>query len=147
MIRDILLSDVRPVEKAVLVFEWILREKMPQELFALNLSRFAESATDFFSNEATLDLRQAALREVKEIFGTSSDSESFLILAALSYYSYIDDEFVYERAARGRLLAKIPELGISLSRFHDIIKKWNRIAGSSDDLFNRIFREAHVEAR
>lgn len=146
MIHDILLSDVRPIEKAFLVFEWILREKMPKELFDMSLNEFAEKARAFLDNEVALDLRLVALKEAKEIFGTSSDAESFLTLAALSYYSYIDDEFVYERATRNELLAKIPELGISLSRVQDLIKKWNRIAGTSDDLFNRIFRKAPTEA-
>jgi hypothetical protein len=141
MVHVIILSDLRPVEKAVLISEWILREVVPGELFDMNLNEFLKKIRTFLNNEVPSDLREIALKEAKELFGTESDSESFVIVAALSYYSYVNDEFVYDRAPRDELLAKISELGLNLTRVKSLYKKFSRIAGTSSDLFNRVFRK------
>jgi hypothetical protein len=146
MIQDILASDLRPVEKAFFVFEWILREEKPNELAGKNLNEFADKARAFLENNVATNLRQTALKEAQEILGTRSDAESFHALAALSYYSYIDDEFVYDRISRKELLAKISELGVDLSKIENLHKRWTRIAGTSGDLFNKVFQKSSAEA-
>jgi hypothetical protein len=138
IIRNIFESDLRSVEKVFLALEWIFREKLPIEIEDMNIKVFIEEAKSLLEAKAFLGEYQNALQEVREIFGTDSDSEAFILLMALSYFSYIDDEYVYNRDERKRLLSRTKELCIEPSKVERLYRKWNRITGGSERLFNKI---------
>jgi hypothetical protein len=137
MIQNILDSNLRPLEKVFLILEWIFRNELPTEYENVNLAEFAKEAESFLRNKVHSDL-SIAYNEAREIFKTKSDNETFLLLLSLSYHSYIDNEFVYDRVGRKGLLAKTTELGFEPSKVENLYRRWNRVAGTSDDLFNKI---------
>jgi hypothetical protein len=141
MIDDILNSHMRSVEKLFLIIEWILREKIPCEFSQIDMKEFKDKAKSIIAGKISLNLFKRALKEAQEIFRTKDEQETFLTLLALSYYSYIDNEFLYDTVTRNELLLKLSDLGISPSRIKNLNNKWVRIAGSSKDLFNRIFEK------
>jgi hypothetical protein len=138
IIRNIFESDLQSVEKVFLTLEWIFREKLPIEIEDISIKGFIEEAKSLLEAKAFLGEYQNALKEVRGIFGTDSDSEAFILLMALSYFSYIDDEYVYNRDERKRLLSKTKELCIEPSKVERLYRKWNRITGGSERLFNKI---------
>jgi hypothetical protein len=141
MIDDILNSHMRSVEKLFLIVEWILREKIPYEFSEIDIKDFKDKAESIIAGKVSSNLFKRALKEAQEIFRTKDEQETFLMLMALSYYSYIDNEFLYDTVTRNELLSKLSELGLSPSRIKNLNNKWVRIVGSSEDLFNRIFEK------
>ena len=141
MIRDILDSHMPSIEKLFLSIEWCLREQKPYELYETTLIDIEKKAKAIVDNLVPLKLRKAALRESKEIFKTKDYEKLFSILTALSYYTYISDEFVYDQNSRTKLLSKISELGFELSEIERLNVKWTHVAGSPEELFNKIFRK------
>jgi hypothetical protein len=138
IIRDISASDLRSIEKVVLTLEWILRERLPAEMEDSNLQDLAGKAKLFIKTQVSMREYEDALEEARVIFKTSSDPESFNCLLAISYYSYIDDEYLYDQRMRKILLDKTAEVGIKPSRVAVLYRRWNRMTGGSEDLFNRI---------
>lgn len=137
---DILGSNLRPVEKLFLTLEWFLREKKPMELLGEDLKEISENAQAFVDQRIPVDLCQAAIKEAQEMLRTRNEQETFSTLLGLSYYSYVNDEFVYSHNMRKELISKIVEIGISPSRIQSLNNKWEKIAGSSEELFNKIFQ-------
>jgi hypothetical protein len=147
MIKDILNSDLRPLEKLVLTIEWFLREQKPYELYENKLVDLQREVDAFVKEQVPSSLRRTAFKEAAEIFKIKDGDKISSLLIALSYYSYMDDEFVYDDNTRKELLSKLPELGFSSSEIQHLNDRWIRIIGSSEELFNRIFRKQPVETR
>jgi len=141
MVEDILGSNLRPVEKLFLSLEWFLREESPFELLGDDLKNVRENAHTFMRRKIPADLCLTALKEAQDIFHANDEQEAFSALLGLSYYSYVDNEFVYDHKTKKGLLSKLVEVGISPSKIKSLNSKWKRITGSSEDLFNKIFQK------
>lgn len=146
MIRVILSSNLRPIEKLFLTIEWFLREQKPYELYRTKLIELERKGEILVKNQMPSDLRQMALKEGAEIFQTRSNKKLLALLMALSYYSYIANEVVYDHGAREELMAKILELGFRQSEIRRLNDKWTKVAGSSEELFNKIFLKRSVQS-
>jgi hypothetical protein len=147
MIKDILSSDLRPIEKLVLTIEWFLREQKPTELYENRLVDLQREVNAFVKKQVPSSLRRTAFKEAAEIFKIKDVAKISPLLIALSYYSYMDNEFVYDDNTRKELLSKLSELGLSSSKIQHLNDRWIRIVGSSEELFNRIFQKQPVETR
>lgn len=147
MIKDILSSDLRPIEKMVLTIEWFLREQKPCELYDKRLVDIQREVDTVVEKQMPPSLIRMAFKDAKEIFKINDDAEISPLLVALSFYSYVDNEFAYDYNTRRELLLKLSELGFSSSRFQRLNDKWNRIVGSSEALFNRSFRKQLAKPR
>jgi hypothetical protein len=137
---DIITSNLRPVEKLFLMLEWFLREKKPMDLLGLDLKEISEKADIFVDRRVPVNVRKSALEEAQEILHTRDDQDSFTALFGLSYYSYVNDEFLYSSSVRNELISKIAEIDISPFRIRRLYSKWEKIVGNSGELFNKIFQ-------
>lgn len=146
MIRVILKSNLRPIEKLFLTIEWFLREQKPYVLYGTKLIDLERKVEALIKNQVPSELRQAALKEASDIFEINGDKKLFLLLTALSYYSYIVNEIVHDHDARKELLSKLSELGFRSSEIQRLNDKWTEVAGSPEELFNKIFRKRLVES-
>ena len=145
MIKVVLNSNLRPIEKLFLTLEWFLREQKPYELSGTKLIDLQRKAEALVKNQVPSGLKREAFEEATKIFQVEGDKELFSLLTALSYYSYIANEVVYDHDARKQLLSKLSELGFSLFEIHHLNAKWTKVAGSSEELFNKIFRKQSAE--
>lgn len=101
----------------------------------------------FVKKQVPSSLRRKAFKEAAEIFKIKDVAKISPLLIALSYYSYMNNEFVYDDNTRKELLSKLLELGFSSSKIQHLNDRWIRIVGSSEELFNRIFQKQAVETR
>lgn len=141
MIKDILNSDLRPIEKLFLTIEWLLREQKPYEFYEIKFTDIKKNVEALIENQVSLGLKRAALEEGREIFQIEDQPKLFLLLTVLAYYSYITNEFVHDHEGRKELLLKLSETGFSLMEINRLNAKWIKVAGSSEELFNKIFQK------
>jgi len=141
MLKVILKSNLRPIEKLFLTIEWFFRERKPYELFGARLIDLQRKAKTLMKNQIPSDLRREAFKEAAEIFQIEGEKKLFSLLFALSYYSYIVNEVVYDHDARKELLSKLLELGFRPSQIHNLSTRWTEVTGSPEELFNKIFRK------
>lgn len=141
MIKAILDSNLRPIEKLFLTIEWFLREQKPYELCGTKLISLQRKVEAFVKNQVPSDLMRGAFKEATEVFQIEGDRKLFSLFTALSYYSYIVNEVVYDHDIRRELLSKLQELGFSSSEIYDLNAKWVKFIGSSEELFNKIFQK------
>lgn len=139
---DIIGSNLRPVEKLFLTLEWFLREKKPMELISEDLKEVREKAYDFVSQRIPVTLRKSAIRGAQDFLRNSNEQETFSALLGLSYYSYVNDEFVYSNRLRDELLSKTVEIDISPSKIRNLYNKWEKASGNTEVLFNKIFQKS-----
>jgi hypothetical protein len=139
MIKVVLGSNLRAIEKLFLTIEWILRERGPYEFYEIRFMDMQRKIETLIESHLPSNLKRIAFKEAAEIFQINDENKLLSILIALSYVSYITNETEYDRNARKELLSKLSELGFSISEIRRLSDKWSKVSGSSEDLFNRVF--------
>jgi len=145
MIKTILDSNLRPIEKLFLTIECILREKKPYDLYDANLTELKRKAETLIRKRVRADVRRVALDEATKIFQIREAEKLLAILTALSYYSYVTGEFVHDHETKRELLVKVAELGFRRSEIRRLNAKWTKVAGSSEELFNKVLERPSVQ--
>jgi hypothetical protein len=138
MIEDIKSSELGSAEKAFLVIEWILREYAPYELQKIRLDKLRKEIEVSLRSHLSTKTRKLALKKIKQTFNVSDDEKALSLLIGLACFSYIDNEFVYDKVMRKEMLSKETEVGLSPSEIEQLYEKWTEAFGTAEELFNKI---------
>jgi hypothetical protein len=138
MIEDIRDSKLGSAEKTFLVIEWILRKYTPYELQKIRLDKLKIEIESSLENSLPAKTRRLALKKIGQTFNISDEKKSLSLLIGLAYFSYIDNEFVYDKVMRKEMLSKETQVGFSPSEIELLYEKWSEVFGTAEELFNKI---------
>jgi len=138
MIEDIKSSKLGSTEKTFLVIEWILREYTPYELQKIRLDKLKKEIESSLKSYLPTKTRKLALKKIGHTFNVSDDEKALSLLIGLAYFSYIDNEFVYDKVMRKEMLSKETRVGFSPSEIELLYEKWAEVFGTAEELFNKV---------
>jgi hypothetical protein len=136
--KDIIQSKLTPAEKAFLISEWILRRRKPYELATIKLADVLNEAEEFILRQLPPGFLTNALNQLRTLLRIKNQKPLFPLVIALAYYSYVHSEFIYDRETRRRLLSKISELGYKVQEVEKYYRKWTRVMGDDEVIFNKM---------